>query len=443
MNRRKITDVTRKEIFTLFSEGYIEHSFSLLGSTEERIVYAYNGDISEVLFLGALYQLEKMPSSDHRFNNARDDIYQHTVNNDDWKLGWVFYDSRFNLKECEDEELLKFICRIFHPTVRNENACWKGFLDRIQNLLKPDGYELYIAEFISGRAVYKWRELTEYEIRSNRFVPFSERFKGCSIQIQSISHNKRNALVQLMRRLEERLYFTDDTGWNYYKDSCVAVMDSIKEFYTPKAYNDKDEYVEENDFDKFVMHTSPKSVFDVIELFPHFNAPNFENEVNNILTDIGYKLIDGKMMAVQTQINVFLVQPIKKAFSSEYISEQMRIMLDSQKENPTESIGKSKELIESCCKTILEDNTVVIDKKWDITRLVDETVKLLKITPKVISQNIATIRNAYGTGHGKSASYKGLEERHAKLAVGSSLTLVNFLWDAHLRMLKTNNSTIV
>lgn len=304
MNRRKITDVTRKEIFTLFSEGYIEHSFSLLGSTEERIVYAYNGDISEVLFLGALYQLEKMPSSDHRFNNARDDIYQHTVNNDDWKLGWVFYDSRFNLKECEDEELLKFICRIFHPTVRNENACWKGFLDRIQNLLKPDGYELYIAEFISGRAVYKWRELTEYEIRSNRFVPFSERFKGCSIQIPSISRNKRKELVGLLHRLEENLPIVDDTGYQDCKYSCQIVMDEIKEFYTPKAYNDKNEYVEENDFDRFVMHTSPKSVFDVIELFPHFNAPNFENEANKILSDIGYKLIDGKIMFALNHIKV-------------------------------------------------------------------------------------------------------------------------------------------
>ena len=27
-----------------------------------------------------------------------------------------------------------------------------------------------------------------------------------------------------------------------------------------------------------------------------------------------------------------------------------------QSENPTEAIGKSKELIESCCKTILEYN---------------------------------------------------------------------------------------
>lgn len=464
MGYRNITEVTRKDIFTLFSEGYYDTSMSIISNgCGEKVIYPYYGAISEIEFLSDFYDLEQLPSKDYRFRNAKDDIRQHTVNNDDWGLGWVFYDDRFNLMNCDDVDLLNFICKIFHPKIRIENGYWKGYLDRIQALLKPDGYELYVAEYISGRTVYKWRELTEFEITSNKFIPFSIRYQGCSIQIQSISHNKRNALVELMRRLEERLYFTDDTGWNYYKDSCVAVMDSIKEFYTPKAYNDKDEYVEENDFDKFVMHTSPKSVFDVIELFPHFNAPNFENEVNNILTDIGYKLIDGKMMAVQTQINVFLVQPIKKAFSSEYISEQMRIMLDSQKENPTESIGKSKELIESCCKTILEDNTVVIDKKWDITRLVDETVKLLKITPKdvsdssveaiaikgllqnlkVISQNIATIRNAYGTGHGKSASYKGLEERHAKLAVGSSLTLVNFLWDSHLRMLKKNKGKII
>ena len=89
-------------------------------------------------------------------------------------------------------------------------------------------------------------------------------------------------------------------------------------------------------------------------------------------------------------------------------------------------------------------------------------MKFLKITPRDISEstpeavaiktilgnlknialNIATLRNSYGSGHGKSASYKGLEERHAKLAVGSSITLVNFLWDSHLRMLNKNNDTI-
>ena len=114
---------------------------------------------------------------------------------------------------------------------------------------------------------------------------------------------------------------------------------------------------------------------------------------------------------------------------------------------------KAKELIESCCKTILEENKITIESKWNINNLVDETTKLLEITPKHISDttkeaeaikailgnlkgiasNIAIIRNAYGSGHGKSASYEGLQERHAKLAIGSCITLVNFLWDSYKR----------
>lgn len=55
-----------------------------------------------------------------------------------------------------------------------------------------------------------------------------------------------------------------------------------------------------------------------------------------------------------------------------------------------------------------------------------------------IAEGMATLRNNYGSGHGKPASYKGLEERHAKLAVGSSITLVEFLWCTHER---TKNDT--
>ena len=134
-------------------------------------------------------------------------------------------------------------------------------------------------------------------------------------------------------------------------------------------------------------------------------------------------------------------------------------MLDNQSTNPTEAIGKAKKLIESCCKTILEKEGVCVNSKWDVGNLVDETMKLLEITPKHIpdtakeanaikailgslrgiASQIAIIRNAYGSGHGKSASYKGLQERHAKLAIGSSVTLVNFLWDSFERKNSVNN----
>jgi len=142
---------------------------------------------------------------------------------------------------------------------------------------------------------------------------------------------------------------------------------------------------------------------------------------------------------------------LKEKFSSEYLSAQIDLMLKMQSENPTEAIGKAKELIESCCKTILDENAIEWDKNWDVGQLTGETVKLLKLMPKdipdtapaatemkailgnlrSIATNLAALRNPYGSGHGKSAKYRGLEERHAKLAVGSSITLASFLWDTH------------
>lgn len=145
------------------------------------------------------------------------------------------------------------------------------------------------------------------------------------------------------------------------------------------------------------------------------------------------------------------VAELQEKFSSEYLSKQIELMLRMQNENPTDAIGKAKELIESCCKTILDNKGVTWDKNWDMSKLTGETLKLLNLTPKNIpdsgpvSENIkavlgnlrgittklAEIRNPYGSGHGKSASFTGLEIRHAKLAVGCSITFVTFLWDTY------------
>jgi hypothetical protein len=144
-----------------------------------------------------------------------------------------------------------------------------------------------------------------------------------------------------------------------------------------------------------------------------------------------------------------LGETLKERFSSAYISAQIDIMIKMQAENPTEAIGKAKELIESCCKTILEEGNISVDSCWSVSQLAKETMKFLDISTvqidgttvsgkivkgilgslQGIASQIAELRNLYGSGHGKSASYRGLTERHAKLAVGSSITLVNYLWD--------------
>ena len=59
---------------------------------------------------------------------------------------------------------------------------------------------------------------------------------------------------------------------------------------------------------------------------------------------------------------------------------------------------------------------------------VEDRLKEILGNLRAIPTKLAEIRNPFGSGHGKSASFQGLEVRHAKLAVGSSITFVDFIW---------------
>ena len=137
---------------------------------------------------------------------------------------------------------------------------------------------------------------------------------------------------------------------------------------------------------------------------------------------------------------------LKNKFSSEYMSRQIELMVSMQLTNPTNAIGLSKELIESCCKTILDELNIEWGKNDDVPQLANKTLNALNLLPvnvqetdqgaeairavlgnlRAITTKLAEIRNPFGSGHGKSASFQGLETRHAKLAVGSS-TFVDFI----------------
>ena len=312
---RQISEVTRRDIAKLFIDGYYDYSGfwpdSKYSSTDDaKILYPYYGNLTEIEFLRKLYLLDEMPSMDSRYPNAEGDIRQHTVNNDDWEHGWVFQDSRFELLDGDDTILLKFLCTVFHPTVRMEEGYWNEYLRRIQVLLRPDGYELFVAARLSGRDVYNWRVLTNAEIVSKTFLPFSIRYKDDDISVPKISRIKRLSLIELMTRMEDNEYLQTETGLNYTLPTRKAVLENLGKYYTPKAYNESGKYSEETDFDKLCMKTSRKSVFDIIELYAVYKDEGFEVEVNAIIQDIGYKLLDGKIMSAQPQVRVELpVEP--------------------------------------------------------------------------------------------------------------------------------------
>lgn len=142
---------------------------------------------------------------------------------------------------------------------------------------------------------------------------------------------------------------------------------------------------------------------------------------------------------------------IKKEFSSESMNEQIDLLMKMRTEHPTDAIGKSKEILESCCKTILTNQGINIPDDWDAPKLSKETAKLLKVSisdidaggpeGKIVKQILGSLqglatgviefRNAYGDGHGHDANFRPLPVRHAKLAVGSCLTLVEYYWETY------------
>lgn len=139
-----ISEVTRRNIFD---------AISAMG-------LSWAGRLQEDEFLARIYDLEKMPSEDHRYKTALADIRQHRVRNDDWNgPGWIFDDARFDLHWCEDELFLRFLAETIHPVVRADPGEVDSLLAAYNEQLLNDGWSLRSATTISGRPVFEGRRV--------------------------------------------------------------------------------------------------------------------------------------------------------------------------------------------------------------------------------------------------------------------------------------------
>lgn len=272
------------------------------------------GRLEEPEFLSRLFDLDSLPSTDARFDNARGDIWQHRINNFDWDDDWLFYDSRFGLMNGDDEVFLRFLCETLHPVVRSDATETDRLCQMFNQHLRNDGFQLVERTRLSGKPVYVGR---------------------------------------------------------YVGVIATPGLGAARETLAG--------------------------------------------------TDPGY------------------------------VAQQITRMDAAVINDPGLAIGTAKELVETCCKTILTDRGVAFSKNADLPELVKLTSKELELTPDdipektkaadtikrllsnlaTITQGVAELRNHYGTGHGKLAGAKGLQPRHAKLAVGAASTLAVFLAETH------------
>jgi hypothetical protein len=283
------------------------------GMKIDRVHWA--GRLEDVEFLQRLYDLESMPSSDRRFENAAGDIWQHRANNPgDWPDDWIYDDNRFNLLQGPTDSFLRFLCEVVHPVVRPERNEALGLVQHFNDQLRHDGWNLVEQEKIAGRP---------------RFVAVRVQFAGA----RSLSRAR-------------------------------TVADAL-------------------------------------------DAGSMQKEIERLENAV--------------------------------------------ERDPALAIGTAKDLVESCCKSILSKRGVEFARGADLPELTKLLAKELKLVPEGISdkakgsdiirlilrnlsaltQYLAELRGLYGSGHGRDGRHKGLEARHARLAVGAAAAFIDFVAETH------------
>jgi len=166
----------------------------------------------------------------------------------------------------------------------------------------------------------------------------------------------------------------------------------------------------------------------------------------------GYVYEDGRLAPIGRAASLRHLKVKAVSMDAGYLAAQIMRIEGAVTGDPELAIGQAKELVETCCKTILHEHGVEGVDKLDVPVLVRRTMETLKLVPEGISdqtkgaktikailgnlatvtQGLAELRNLYGTGHGRQGSAKGLLPRHANLAAGVATTLATFLFETHV-----------
>ncbi len=105
----------------------------------------WSGALDDVHFLQRIWDLDELPSTDHRFPDMRGDIYQHRMNNNDWEDDWIYSDARLDLLGRRGETFLEFLSELVHPLVRKDPDEAETLVRFFNDCLRPEGVVLATA----------------------------------------------------------------------------------------------------------------------------------------------------------------------------------------------------------------------------------------------------------------------------------------------------------
>ncbi|HGO8536020.1 TPA: abortive infection family protein [Streptococcus suis] len=207
-------------------------------------------------------------------------------------------------------------------------------------------------------------------------------------------------------------------------------------------------------FEAFVNEEDGEMVLKLsLDLLDYYdNLPDSSIEKNEERTKQAKKLRERLLeyQSVNSKHITSTAQKVSDYFDNLYIDKQIAIMTGMIQESPADSIGKAKELLESCFKHILDLEGTKYSNSDDIASLQKKVFQLLNLdvnknisaknnedVKRILSglnqviKGINNLRNDKGDGHGKGRSFSELPPRYASLVVGASITIVTFVWETY------------
>ncbi|WP_175796073.1 MULTISPECIES: abortive infection family protein [Burkholderia] len=192
---------------------------------------------------------------------------------------------------------------------------------------------------------------------------------------------------------------------------------------------------------------------EVIKLVSHFNDQLrqggwelYEEELIAGRPRFAYRQASGNDSRVVSR-----ARTVADALDAGWMAKEIQRLENAVDRDPALAIGTAKELVESCCKTILTKRGVAFTKSEDLGDLTKKLSKELQLVPEGISDeakgadnirhilrnlaqltnHLAQLRGLYGTGHGRDGQYRGLQPRHARLAVASAVAFIDFVAETY------------
>ena len=146
--------------------------------------------------------------------------------------------------------------------------------------------------------------------------------------------------------------------------------------------------------------------------------------------------------------------------SAIHIEHQVQTIERAISENPPLAFDLAKALVETICRTILQDRGKTYESNWELNKLFTETAQCLRLLPEAHSsdpemrrtvqrtlaglngliQGLCELRNKAGiTSHGHDAFKVPMEAAQALLAARAADALVHYLFSAHRSYVRDPN----